>query len=179
MMITPQGPPSGTRAGPENLGILPGIDLNQFQIWAQRELPGNPKLQRASLLSGGHSNLNFLPDFGDEIYVLRRPPLGHIMESAHNMEREYRALSALSTTPVPTPRTIALSQKSDPETGVDAPFFIMEFVTAVTLSARSDNEGRSAKALEEASHDLAISLATLHSLDPACCGTRLRNGHPR
>src|SRR5690606_13708519 len=105
---------------------LPGIDLSKFADWAARELPGQPRLENASLLSGGHSNLNILLDFGGQKLVLRRPPLGHIMESAHNMEREYRALAGLSNTNVPVPQTLALVPESDTKTGVDAPFFVME-----------------------------------------------------
>lgn len=170
MPITPPKAPLNTDSHQRNPAQLPGIDLDQFRSWAQRELPGNPALQSVSTLSGGHSNLNFLLDFGEQRYVLRRPPLGHVMESAHNMGREYRALRALSATSVPTPRTIALSPEPDPKTGIDAPFFVMEFVPAVALSSRADNAGHSPKALSEVSHNLVTSLATLHSVDPSSIG---------
>lgn len=127
-------------------------------------------LQDVSVLSGGHSNLNLLLDFGAQKYVLRRPPLGHVMESAHNMEREYRALSALDRTPIPTPSPVALVEQTEETTGIETPFLVMEFVQASALSSRRDNAGRAPEDLATVSRELARIIATLHTLNPEAVG---------
>ena len=57
--------------------------------------------------------------------ILRRPPLGHILPTAHDMAREYRVLSALDGTAVPVPRTLHLG---DADSALGAPFYVMERV---------------------------------------------------
>src|SRR5689334_6096581 len=61
---------------------------------------------RVSLLSGGRSNLTYRLASGDEQWVLRRPPLGHVLETAHDMAREFRVIDALQSTDVPVPGTV-------------------------------------------------------------------------
>lgn len=164
--VVPNLPDGQIRLG----ASVPGIDVERFAAWARVALPDLGPLQQASLLSGGHSNLNILLNFGAHTLVLRRPPLGHIMASAHNMEREYRALTALSGTSVPAPRALHFHGAEGEVTGVDAPFLLMEFVAASALGSAADNAGRSAAQLGEASVDLARVLANLHDLDPRAIG---------
>ena len=73
----------------------------------------------------GHSNLTYLVRVGDREFVLRRPPFGNQVKTAHDMGREFRILSALAPTGFPAPKPIALCQ--DPAVN-DAPFYIMEYV---------------------------------------------------
>ena len=62
-----------------------------------------------SLITGGHSNLTFLcRDAAEAAYVLRRPPLGHVLESAHDMGREHKIIHALQDADVPVPKTWGL-----------------------------------------------------------------------
>ena len=78
-----------------------------------------------ALISGGKSNLTYrvASDAGE--VVLRRPPLGHVLPTAHDMAREYRVQSALGPTPVPVPRTFHLS---DADGVLGVPFYLMERV---------------------------------------------------
>ena len=79
----------------------------------------------ADLIQGGRSNLTYSVSDGARRFIVRRPPLGHVLSTAHDMSREYTVLSALAPTSVPVPRTVALC--SD-EVVIGAPFYVMDFV---------------------------------------------------
>ena len=88
---------------------LPGLPLRRLAPYLARHVPeiGDVPLT-ASLISGGRSNLTYLLTDGRHRWVLRRPPLGHVLETAHDMGREHRLLTALSPTDVPVPRPLLL-----------------------------------------------------------------------
>ena len=73
-----------------------------------------------ALISGGKSNLTYRVACDAGELILRRPPLGHILPTAHDMGREYRVLTALDGTAVPVPRTLYLGDE------LGAPFYVME-----------------------------------------------------
>jgi aminoglycoside phosphotransferase (APT) family kinase protein len=75
------------------------------------------------LIAGGRSNLTYLVTSGDKELVLRRPPLGHVLPTAHDMTREFTVISALRGTDVPVPEAIHLC--TDPDV-LGAPFYVME-----------------------------------------------------
>ena len=75
------------------------------------------------LISGGRSNLTYLVTAGSKELVLRRPPLGHVLPTAHDMEREFTVIGALRDTDVPVPEAIHLCR--DPDV-LGAPFYVME-----------------------------------------------------
>ena len=75
-----------------------------------------------ALISGGKSNLTYRVACDAGELILRRPPLGHILPTAHDMGREYRVLTALDGTAVPVPRTLYLGDE------LGAPFYVMERV---------------------------------------------------
>ena len=79
----------------------PGVDLAAVGRYL-----GRPGL-RAELVSGGRSNLTYRIWNDEGEWVLRRPPLGHVLPTAHDMGREYRVITALAETGFPVPRTIA------------------------------------------------------------------------
>ena len=68
---------------------------------------------RARLIAGGKSNLTYLVHAGEREVVLRRPPLGHVLATAHDMAREYRVISALAPTDVPVPEALLLCADAD------------------------------------------------------------------
>ena len=55
----------------------------------------------AEIIAGGRSNLTYFIGNDETTFVLRRPPLGHVLDTAHDMSREYRVISALHGTAVP------------------------------------------------------------------------------
>ena len=73
----------------------------------------DPGPLRASLIAGGKSNLTYQVTDGRWTSIVRRPPLGHVLATAHDMGREYRVMSALQDTAVPVPTTYALCQDPD------------------------------------------------------------------
>src|SRR6201994_3845238 len=72
-----------------------------------------------ALMSGGKSNLTYRIACDAGEVVLRRPPLGHILPTAHDVAREHRVLAALDGTAVPVPRTLHLGDADGP---LGAPF---------------------------------------------------------
>ncbi len=98
--------PDGTAAGPPN---LPGLDMALVGGWIEGLGVEGPFA--ASPLGDGKSNLTYLIVAADgSEWVLRRPPLGPLLPSAHDMRREYRILRSLAATPVATPRPVALRE---------------------------------------------------------------------
>ena len=78
-------------------GTLPGLNLVALRNYLGNRLPGGLRGGlSAELIAGGRSNLTYLLDDGERQWVLRRPPLGHVLETAHDMGREYQVLSALA-----------------------------------------------------------------------------------
>jgi len=141
-----------------------GIDEPKVTAWLTERIPGLAPPLAFTLIAGGHSNLTYrFVDSRGEAYVLRRPPLGHVLESAHDMGREFRIVSALAGSAVPVAPTHGLCD--DPAVN-GAPFYVMSFVAGQVL-----HDAEAARALPEAErHTLGLHvidvLATLHLLDP-------------
>jgi len=149
---------------------VPGLDVRALQGWLlanEPELLGAGPLS-ASVIAGGRSNLTYIIRGASEPLVLRRPPLGHVQSTAHDMAREFRVISALRGSRVLVPR--AIRYVDDPESGVDAPFYLMERVRGRALTSRADNAGYTPSQLRELGLDLARTLANLHSIDPVSVG---------
>jgi aminoglycoside phosphotransferase (APT) family kinase protein len=124
----------------------------------------------AQLLQGGRSNLTYRLTSGDTTFVLRRPPLGHVQATAHDMAREFRIISALAGSAVPVPSAILLHDDTDGAAGVGAPFYLMDFVAGRVIASPRDNVGFTAEQLRALSMSLAETLAALHDLDPQSVG---------
>ena len=108
---------------------LPGLDLKRFAAWFDAACPGEigGPLQ-GRLIAGGRSNLTYEVSDGTRSWVVRRPPLGHVLATAHDMAREYRVITALRDTSVPVPLSYALC--TDPDV-LGAPFYVMSSVDGV------------------------------------------------
>ncbi|GIH26161.1 acyl-CoA dehydrogenase [Acrocarpospora phusangensis] len=134
---------------------VPGLDLVRLADHLERiGLTRGPLT--AEVIQGGKSNLTYVVRDASRTLVVRRPPLGHVLATAHDMSREYRVMSALQDTPVPVPRTYHLCQ--DPEV-VGAPFYVMEFVP-----------GGQPSITPQLARELTDVLAALHSIDPETVG---------
>jgi aminoglycoside phosphotransferase (APT) family kinase protein len=108
-----------------------GIDEARVTPWLEEHVAGLRPPLTFSLIAGGHSNLTYRVDDADGgAFVLRRPPLGHVLATAHDMGREHRIISALGPTPVPV--APALAYCDDPEIN-GAPFYVMGFVEGLIL----------------------------------------------
>lgn len=155
---------TGTTTDQSAEGTPEGIELAPVTDWLVERIDGLVPPLAFSLIAGGHSNLTYrFVDQKGAAYVLRRPPLGHVLESAHDMGREHRIVSALSGSGVPVASTFGLCE--DPEVN-GAPFYVMGFVEGSVL-----HDAEAAGPLPESErHDLGLDvirvLAELHNLNP-------------
>ena len=140
-----------------------GIDPGPVTDWLAAHAGAEPPL-RFELFAGGRSNLTFeVTDAAGRRLVLRRPPTGHVLASAHDMAREHRVISALHPTPVPVPPPVGLCV--DPAVN-GADFYVMGHVEgSITFT---EEEGL---AVDEAlrpvmTGSLVDTLAGLHDTDP-------------
>jgi aminoglycoside phosphotransferase (APT) family kinase protein len=147
---------------------LPGADLGALTAWLDATLPGTRQGELAGeVIAGGKSNLTYRITDGVSTWALRRPPLAHVLPTAHDMAREFRVISALAGTAVPVPPALALC--ADPDV-LGAPFYLMGFVAGVVLD-QPDVLGRLSAAEAGRSCELLMdTLADLHEVDPAAVG---------
>lgn len=154
---------------------LPGVDLGRlggYLAHARPDLARGPLT--GEIIPGGRSNLTYLINDGHREYVLRRPPLGHVLATAHDMTREHRVLTALAGTTVPVPRTLLLG--TDPEV-LGAPFYLMEKVDGTVYRTPAQTAELTAGQRTQLSRTLVDTLAALHRVDPAAVGLA-DFGHP-
>ncbi|MGC3863911.1 phosphotransferase family protein [Micromonospora chersina] len=145
----------------------PGLDLARLAGWFASSVPGAAGLSTARLIAGGKSNLTYEVGDGRTTWIVRRPPLGHVLSTAHDMAREYRVMSALHATDVPVPATYALCA----DAGVlGAPFYVMERVTGTAYRQAAELERLGPERTRAISTRLVDTLATLHAVDPAAVG---------
>lgn len=149
-------------------GVPQGIELDPVTAWLEAHIDGLTPPLTFSLIAGGHSNLTYrFVDAGGADYVLRRPPLGHVLESAHDMGREHRIVTALAGSGVPVAPTHGLCE--DPEVN-GAPFYVMGFVRGSVLHDADAARGLPEPERHELGLDVIRVLAELHNLDPDAVG---------
>lgn len=155
-------------SGSSNSGI-PGIDTPRVSSWLEKNVDGARGPFTFDLIAGGHSNLTFkVTGVDGSEYVLRRPPLGHVLASAHDMGREHRIISALSSTPVPVAPALGFC---DDETVNGAPFYVMKFVSGLVIRDRETAERElTTTARRLASESIVDTMAAIHSVDPSQVG---------
>src|ERR671932_2137457 len=163
MMSHARGLPYGDRVADSD---LPGLALGAVTAWlSARGLVDGPLT--ATLVAGGRSNLTYLLSSDAGRLVLRRPPLGHVLATAHDMAREHRVLSALQGTAVPVPRPLALCTD---ETVTGAPFYVMTFADGLIVRTRSDAAALPARGRSAVVPAMMATLADLHAVDPVAVG---------
>jgi aminoglycoside phosphotransferase (APT) family kinase protein len=146
----------------------PGLDLDRLRVLLDSERPGlvhGPLTGR--LIEGGRSNLTYAITDGTTSWVVRRPPLGHVLATAHDMKREHRVISALHPTAVPVPRPVLLCED---EEVLGAPFYVMEFVAGTPYRTAEQLAPLGPERTRNAVLGLVDSLVELHAVDPAAVG---------
>ncbi|MEW2579268.1 phosphotransferase family protein [Streptomyces syringium] len=145
-------------------GNPPGLDLERLRAYLERERPGLVRGPLgAELIEGGRSNLTYAVTDGTGRWVVRRPPLGHVLATAHDMRREHRVISALRDTAVPVPGAIALCEDEDV---LGSPFYVMEFVTGTPYRTAEQLGVLGPARTHEVVLGLADTLVALHAVDP-------------
>lgn len=145
----------------------PGLDLARFTRWFDDTLQHDHGEFSATLIAGGKSNLTYDVTDGTRSWIVRRPPLGHVLATAHDMSREYRVMAALQTTDVPVPATYALCEDTDV---LGAPFYVMDKVDGTPLRSAEQLQSIGPERTRNIATALIDTLATLHSVDPDSVG---------
>ncbi|MET7360209.1 phosphotransferase family protein [Streptomyces sp. NPDC005562] len=146
----------------------PGLDLDHVRGYLDRERPGlvgGPLTAR--LIEGGRSNLTYAVTDGASRWVVRRPPLGHVLATAHDMRREHRVIEALHPTDVPVPAPVLLCED---ETVIGSPFYVMEFVDGTPYRTADELAPLGPERTRDAVLGLVDTLVDLHAVDPAAVG---------
>lgn len=145
-----------------------GLDLAALQTWFAAHVAeaGDAPL-RATLIAGGRSNLTYHVTDGIHDWVVRRPPLGHVVATAHDMGREHRVMSALQGSDVPVPVTRAFC--ADPEI-IGAPFYVMDRVDGRVVRSTGELASFDPADALAVSHGLIDVLARLHATDYEAVG---------
>ncbi|HEV2582157.1 MAG TPA: phosphotransferase family protein [Ktedonobacteraceae bacterium] len=143
--------------------LPPLIDEERLRQYLARRMPGEDKPLQVERVLGGHSNETFYVTRGpDETWVLRRPPRGPLLPTAHDVLREYRVLKALNTTSVPTPRVLLAC---DDVSVTGAPFYLMERTFGMVIRTELPSYGSDAAGRAIISKALIDSLVALHGVD--------------
>jgi len=144
--------------------VIEGIEVGNVTKWFVEKVPDISTPLTFQLITGGQSNLTFrVADKNGKCFVLRRPPLGQVLESAHDMGREYRIISSLAPTDIPVPHTFGIC-RDQAVNGAD--FYVMHFVDGIV-----HNDSVSAAKIPEQARmslgfDIMDVLIKLHNIDP-------------
>lgn len=153
--------PAAVRAGEE-------LDLASLETFLRNHFPDRGGPLSVEQFPSGHSNLTYLVHLGERELVLRRPPFGSNVKTAHDMGREYRVLSRLHRSFPVAPQGILYC---DDAAVLGAPFYVMEPIRGVILH-RDPPAGLpfSAAVAQRLSESFIKTLVELHCLDPAAIG---------
>lgn len=144
----------------------PGVDLARLTSWFDKQLPSQRQGNlTAQLIIGGRSNLTYRLSDDSRSWALRRPPLGHVLPTAHDMTREFTVIQALHGSQVPVPKPVALCEDRDV---LGMPFYLMSFVDGLVIE-RPELVPDAATATR-ISEQLVDTLVKLHSIEPAQVG---------
>ena len=143
---------------------VPGIAVPTVTSWLEQHVPDATGPFRFDMIAGGHSNLTYrVTGAGGQRFVLRRPPLGHRLASAHDMGREHTIIHALQRSAVPV--APALGFCADPAIN-DAPFYVMGFVDGHVLRDKVSAEiALTAQGRHTASESLVDTMSAIHDVD--------------
>ncbi|QCX28384.1 phosphotransferase family protein [Nocardioides jishulii] len=142
---------------------LPGLDLDAFASWFGPHRPDAGPDWSAELIAGGKSNLTYRVGDGRDTWIVRRPPLGHVQATAHDMAREFTVMSALAGTAVPVPGTIALCED---ESVLGARFYVMELVEGTPFRDAEQLSTLGEETTARLADSMIDVLAALHAVDP-------------
>lgn len=144
-----------------------GLDLPALQRYFDKHVPGTAGPLTATLLKGGKSNLTYRLSDGTHDWVLRRPPLGPLTPTAHDMAREYRIVAALHATEVPVAQAIALCEDTEV---IGVPFAVVSFVDGLVLQDGDQTATLTAEQARSTGNALVDTLAALHAVDYPAVG---------
>jgi aminoglycoside phosphotransferase (APT) family kinase protein len=145
----------------------PGLDLAALHRFFAQRVPDYGGELDAQLLAGGKSNLTYRLRDGVHDWVLRRPPLGTLTPSAHDMAREYRVVAALGPTRVPVAPAVLLCEDVSV---IGVPFAVTAFVPGRVIQSAEDAARLGPDEQRRCGEELVDRLCQLHAVDPAGVG---------
>jgi aminoglycoside phosphotransferase (APT) family kinase protein len=142
-----------------------GIDQAKVSAWLTDHVAGLREPFEFTLVAGGRSNLTFkVDDAHGRSVILRRPPLGSVLATAHDVGREHKIIAALGPTPVPVPDALAMCGDVDVN---GAPFYVMSFVDGIIVRDVEVGRATTTPATRAVMGSSLVNvLADLHGLDP-------------
>jgi aminoglycoside phosphotransferase (APT) family kinase protein len=145
-----------------------GINDESVSAWMAQEV-GALAPMSFELIAGGRSNLTYrVTDAAGKQFALRRPPVSHVLPTAHDMVREFTIISALHPLGVPTATPLGLCRDDSVN---ERPFYVMEFVDGAILRDRAQAEAAFTESERGAiGENLAATLAQLHDVDVESAG---------
>jgi aminoglycoside phosphotransferase (APT) family kinase protein len=144
------------------------LDLAKLEAYLKENIDGLSGDLVVEQFPSGFSNLTYLLRVGDTELVLRRPPFGSKVKSAHDMGREHRVLSALHPIYPQAPKPLAFCQDEDV---IGADFYVMERISGVIFRGKKPEGFRSdPETVRACCKSLVKNLADLHALDYAAAG---------
>jgi aminoglycoside phosphotransferase (APT) family kinase protein len=146
-----------------------GIDAGPVTEWFEANIAGARGPLSFELIAGGHSNLTYaVTDAAGNRFVLRRPPLGYVLATAHDMGREHRIIAALGPTDVPVAPALGLCTD---EAVNGAPFYVMGFVDGhVVRDQKTAESALDEAARRRAGESIIDVLARIHAVDVEAVG---------
>jgi aminoglycoside phosphotransferase (APT) family kinase protein len=147
-------------------------NLNQqlptLQEWLDIQLPSVGSVQNIHPVTGGYSNLTFRINTTTGNFMLRMPPPGSVVKTAHDMGREFRVLAALRPHYPLVPQVHASCEEM---AVLGAPFYIMEELNGIVLRpGKEELKNISAEKFQRLSHQLIHNLVDLHAIDIKATG---------
>ncbi len=144
------------------------FDATRLEPWLRERLPDTCGPFELAQFGGGHANLTYLISFGVTEYVLRRPPLGPVAPSSHDMSREHRVLKDLWQEFPLAPRSYVLCED---ESVIGAPFHVMERRHGIAIRTELPQGYDWTPELNARGGNMVNDvLATMHCVDPAKAG---------
>ena len=155
---------------------IAGVDVDRVSAWLTNNVATAEAPFVFEPITGGHSNLTITVTGNDgSRFVLRRPPLGHVLASAHDMEREHRIVSGLRNSAVPVPPIAGLCTDLSVN---GTPFYVMEFVDGHVLrDAAASSTALDESARANASRSLVDTMAKIHDVDLEVAGLHQLGRH--
>jgi aminoglycoside phosphotransferase (APT) family kinase protein len=148
--------------------VVEGINVEPVSRWLETNIDRAVGPFTFERIGGGRSNLTFaVTGSNGEPFVVRRPPLHHVLATAHDMTREYRAISAMGPTSVPVPGALGLCVD---ESVNGAPFYVMTLVDGAVVDSVAAARSISSPARTAMTANLADVLSALHGLDVDAVG---------
>lgn len=139
------------------------IHEERVSRWLEDNIEGLVAPFSFDMIAGGRSNITYrVHDANGRTVVLRRPPIGHVLATAHDMAREHRIISAVGTTDVPVPRTLGVCNDVVVN---DAPFYVMDYVEGVVLDGQAKAANIAPATRRALSEDLIDVMVRLHAVD--------------